>query len=117
MKPPLFLFMTNKFTKIAHYGWLGILFLAPIILWLIPSTTFDAHSQDDFSICPSKFIFDFECLGCGMTRAVLHFHHFEFSEGVYYNTGVLVIYPALIALWFMLVFKSWKQLNISRFFK
>ena len=34
-----------------------------------------------------------------MTRAVMHFHHFDFTEAIYYNTGVVLIYPFLVWLW------------------
>jgi len=35
-----------------------------------------------------------------MTRAVMHFHHFEFEEAISYNMGVVLVYPLLIWVWF-----------------
>ncbi len=87
--------------------WLAALFLAPVLLWLLPENFFDSG----VAICPSKVFFDLECLGCGMTRAVMHLHHLNLDEAVYYNAGVLVIYPALVILWFVWVYKSLKRLK------
>lgn len=36
-----------------------------------------------------------------MTRAVMHFHHLEIEEAIYYNMGVVVIFPALVFVWFV----------------
>ena len=87
--------------------WLAALLLFPIVLWILPETFFDTG----IAICPSRVFFDLECLGCGMTRAVMHFHHFNFDEAVYYNTGVLIVYPVLVVLWFVWVFKSVRRLR------
>ena len=84
--------------KNVQRAWLALLLAFPIALWLLPSGVFD---NTGIEICPSKLFFDFECLGCGMTRAVMHFHHFEIEEAVYYNIGVVVIYPALVFVWFV----------------
>jgi hypothetical protein len=66
--------------------WLIALLLVPIILWILPGDFFD---DGDLIICPSRFLFDIECFGCGMTRAVQHMHNFQWDDAVYYNTGVL----------------------------
>lgn len=76
---------------------LAFLFLAPIVGWILPADFFDNRNIE---LCPSKFLFDFECLGCGITRAVMHFHNFDFGAAVYYNTLVLGIYPFLVYLWY-----------------
>ncbi len=78
------------------WTWFFILALTPIILWIIPSDTFD-----DLGIktCPSLLLFDIECWGCGITRAVLHFHHLEFADAAYYNRLVFFVYPFLVYLW------------------
>ena len=87
--------------------WLAALLLTPVVLWILPATFFDTG----VAICPSKVFLDLECLGCGMTRAVMHMHHFDIEEAVYYNTAVLAIYPALVILWFVWVYKSIKRLK------
>jgi len=89
--------------------WLLALLLTPVVLWILPADFFD---NSKVVLCPSRLFFDVECLGCGMTRAVMHIHHFEFSEAIYYNLGVVLIYPALVILWFILSVAAAWQLNI-----
>ena len=62
-----------------------------------------------YEICPSKLFFNVECFGCGMTRAVMHFHHWELNEAFYYNYGVMVVYPALVVIWFLWIYKAIKR--------
>jgi hypothetical protein len=83
--------------------WLAALLAAPIVLWILPSDFFD---NGEIITCPSRLFFDIECLGCGMTRAVMHMHHLEFADAMYYNTGVAVVFPALVLLWLYLVRKA-----------
>ena len=83
--------------KILFTVWLVILVAFPIILWLLPGDFFD---DGQIITCLSRLLFGLECLGCGMTRAVMHFHHFDFEEAFFYNYGVVIVYPLLVWLWF-----------------
>lgn len=91
--------------------WLPLLLIEPIVLWLLPADFFD---NTGIEICPSKAIFNIECFGCGMTRAVMHMHHFEFSDAIFYNYGVVVIYPALVVVWFIWVKRAATRLGILK---
>ncbi len=82
--------------KAIHTAWLIALLVCPIALWLMPV---DYFNNGGGLSCPSESWFGIECLGCGMSRAVMHFHHFDFMEAIYYNSLVVVIYPFLIWLW------------------
>lgn len=90
--------------------WLVLLLLAPPVLWLLPAGFFD-NGQ---TICPSKLFFDIECLGCGMTRAVMHFHHFNFGDAAYYNRGVFIVYPVLVFLWITWVIQAARRVGIIK---
>jgi Protein of unknown function (DUF2752) len=81
-------------------AWLVLLLIAPFVLWILPGDFFD---NTGIEICPSKLFFNFECLGCGMTRAVMHMHHFQFEDAIFFNYGVVAIYPLLIVIWFIWV--------------
>lgn len=88
----------SKFLSWIHKGWLVALTIFPVLLWLLPATFFD---RTGLELCPSKYFFDIECFGCGITRAVMHLHHFDWREAVYYNNLVVVVYPALVVTWFI----------------
>lgn len=51
------------------------------------------------SICLSKTLAGMECYACGMTRAVMHFIHFDFQEAWDYNKLSFIVVPMLIPLW------------------
>lgn len=53
-----------------------------------------------------------ECPGCGITRAVVNFHHFEFGEAIYYNWGVLIVYPILAFFWVLFLKELLLELNL-----
>lgn len=83
--------------KILRSLWLFALLACPFVLWLLPA---DFFNESSVLMCPSRSILDLECLGCGITRAVMHFHHFDFLEAYFYNALVVVVYPFLTWLWY-----------------
>ncbi len=99
---------TNPATKYKWFNlsWLIALLACPLVLFIMPSTFFDNTGVE---MCPSKFLFDFECYGCGMTRAVMHLHHFELNEAIYYNYGIVLVYPVLVFFWFLWTKKAWNR--------
>ena len=50
-----------------------------------------------------RVFFDFECRGCGMTRAVMHLMHFDLDSAVYFNRGSVFIFPLLVYVWWLWV--------------
>lgn len=88
--------------------WFLALITCPMILWVLPSGSFDNSSV---VLCPSRLFFDIECWGCGMTRAIMHMHHLDVESAVYYNTGSLLVYPALFLVWLSWTIKAAKRLE------
>ncbi len=100
-----------KLSKSLERIWLIILLAVPIVLWILPGDFFDSGTVD---LCPSKLFFDFECLGCGITRAVMHFHNFQYSDALFYNYGVVIVYPILIMMWLIFVKASLQNLGLKQ---
>lgn len=76
--------------------WIAALLIFPIVLWIMPANFFESS---DVILCPSRLFFDVECFGCGITRAIMNLHHFNFEQALYFNGFSFVMYPALIAVW------------------
>lgn len=95
--------------KALHHLWLIALILCPIVLWILPADSFD---ETGVLTCPSRAWFDIECLGCGITRAVMYFHNFDFTSAIFYNSLVLLVYPFLVWLWQLWVRAELKYLGI-----
>jgi len=49
-----------------------------------------------------------------MTRAVMHLHHFDFDDAVYFNRGVFIVYPALVIIWCVWVYKVFARIRAAR---
>jgi hypothetical protein len=62
------------------------LFLA---LLFLPKDYFDTGQ----SVCVSVLLFDFNCFGCGMTRAIQHLIHLDFEGAYCYNKLSFIVLP------------------------
>ena len=72
--------------------YLVILILIPIVILILPADFFDTGN----SICFSIVFFDNECYACGLTRAIQHLIHLDFSIGYEYNKLSIIVLPVLI---------------------
>jgi hypothetical protein len=72
-----------------------ITIISPFILLFLPANYFD---QGD-SICLSKMLLNYQCYACGLTKATMHFIHFEFEKAWSYNKLVFIVVPMLVPLW------------------
>jgi hypothetical protein len=77
--------------------WLKLAFfvITPMVFLLLPATYFDEGE----ATCPSKRFFDIECIGCGMTRAIMHLIHLDLESAIYFNYGSIIVAPILAFLW------------------
>jgi hypothetical protein len=73
-----------------------ILTSVPVLLLLLPAAYFDKGE----SICISRVLFDQECYGCGITRAVQHMLHGEVRTAFALHPASVVVTPIGIVLWF-----------------
>ena len=86
---------SNKVKKAGLTIWLAL----PLVLLILPADYFDHGAV----ICPSKRFLNIECPGCGMTRAIQHAIHFQFSKSWDYNKGVVIILPILVLIYLHIV--------------
>lgn len=69
--------------------------IAPFVLWMLPVDFFDSGD----SICLSKMLANMECYACGLTRATMHFIHFDFIKAWEFNKLSFIVVPMLFPLW------------------
>ena len=99
---------TTKHKKLFDRLWLSLLIALPVVLWLLPSDFFDNGS----SLCLSRSLFNKECIGCGITRAVMHLHHFEWREAMAFNKMSVIVYPLLVIIWCGKIIRQLKNLEV-----
>jgi hypothetical protein len=85
----------------------GVILVVPFILWMLPANFFDTGQ----SICLSKLIMERDCPGCGMTRAVQHAMHGEFTLAFGFNKVIIVIMPLFIFIYLRLVRDTIRRLK------
>ena len=83
--------MKNKYPKI----FLATLLIIPLVLLLLPSAFFDSGN----SVCMSVVFFDRECYACGMTRAIQHLIHLDFTIAYEYNRISFLALPLLVFIY------------------
>lgn len=76
------------------YFW--FLLLIPVTFLILPKDFFDSGQ----SLCLSKWLFNLECLGCGITRAIQHLIHFNFKVAYEFNKLSIIVLPTLVFVWF-----------------
>jgi hypothetical protein len=79
--------------------------IVPVILLVLPADFFDQGQ----SICLSVLLLHQECYACGLTRAIMHLIHFEFSDAYYFNPLGFIVFPLLAYQWFLWFWKDWKS--------
>jgi len=96
--------MLSKWKRKIGYLVYGVIFLLGVLLLFLPSTYFDEGQ----SICASQVLFDMECYGCGMTRAIQHLIHLDIQNAYALNKLSLIVLPLMIYLY---ISSFWKFHN------
>jgi hypothetical protein len=90
--------MANKLLKnnlkLKFYFVCSFLLVLTIALLILPGNYFDNGS----SKCVSVLLFDVECYGCGMTRAIQHLIHCDFKIAYEYNKLSFIVFPLFVFL-------------------
>ncbi len=64
------------------------------------------------TVCIFKSLFDIECFGCGMTRAIYLLLHGDINGAVEYNWRVIIILPLLLTLYIDYIISRLNRRNI-----
>lgn len=81
--------------------------IIPLVFLFLPADYFNNGK----SVCVSKTVFDVECYGCGITRAIQHLIHFQFEEAWHFNKLSFIVAPLIIFLWIKHMFKIYKKIK------
>ena len=85
------LFSPNLLRSLRILFWVSV----PVILLLIPADSFDNGPV----MCVSRWWLGIECLGCGLTRGVMHLIHFDWAAAWGFNKMSFIATPLLAFLW------------------
>ena len=84
-----------------------VLIIIPIVLLVLPADFFDYGN----SVCLSIVLFERECFGCGMTRAIQHLIHLDFSTAYMFNKLSFIVLPLLIITYIKELIKLYKKFS------
>ena len=79
------------------------------LIYQIPSESM-VQKEETTTTCLHKGILGFGCPGCGMTRAIHSFLHFNFKEAAHFNFAIFGLFP-------LLIFQSLYQISGNEKFK
>lgn len=77
-------------------------FVLPVIILFIPEKWITAQS----SICLIKYLTGYDCLGCGITRAIISLLKLEIEKAILYNGMVILVFPILTFKWIRYIYSS-----------
>ncbi len=84
-----------------------LVFIAGIVLLILPADFFDTGQ----SLCVSVLLFDMECYGCGMTRAIQHLIHLDIQEAYHFNKLAFAVLPLSMYLIIADAVKLYKKMK------
>ena len=87
--------------------------IIPIVLIILPPNFFD-NGQ---TTCLSVLLFDKPCLGCGMTRAIQHLIHLDFTSAYNFNKISFLVFPILIFFWIKEFLKILKKKEFQKYLR
>jgi hypothetical protein len=76
-----------------------IIILLPIIGLAVANLSLKSHT----GFCLIKIFTGHECIGCGLTRAIVALSKFEFKTAYDFNHLIIVVAPLLFILWIIML--------------
>ncbi|MDR2868809.1 MAG: DUF2752 domain-containing protein [Bacteroidales bacterium] len=72
-----------------------VIALLPFMLYFVPLKWLTGPH----TICLFKNIFGRDCIGCGITRAVISTLQFDFAGAFHFNKLIVIVFPLMLYLW------------------
>jgi fatty-acid desaturase len=101
----------KRYNNLFHLFIVCGLLLLPLVLIAMPANFFD---DTGVVVCLSRLVFDIDCYACGLTRAVQHAIHLDFSAAYEYNKLVVLVLPLLVLMWMKQLKIHWRKWNQSK---
>lgn len=101
----------RNYNRIKYIG----LFVGLLALPIIPLLFDKTHLDNNSSVCLSVLLFDLECYGCGMGRALWHLLHLDYEAAKIYNPLSFVVFPLLVFSWVKELQQLRKKIRENRF--
>lgn len=92
----------SEYKRILKFIFILIL---PITVYII---AFLCVKYSHGSLCLWKNIFNFDCPGCGITRAFLAVCRLDFDEAYRYNSKIFIVIPVFVFIWLEEIVKTIK---------
>ncbi len=86
--------LPSNYKKPIAYSIAALLSVAFITLLMLPADYFDTGRAS----CVSVILFDVECYGCGMTRAIQHLLHLDFQKAYEFNKLSFIVLPLSVIM-------------------
>ena len=99
----------TKFKKKFFIIYFSGLLLIPIVLIILPADFFDKGQ----SFCLSVLLFDQTCPGCGITRAIQHLIHLDFTTTYSFNKLAFIVFPVLTFVYIGELRRIYKKIKTS----
>ena len=72
-----------------------VILIMPILLYFIPVEWLNKQP----TICLFKYMFGFDCYGCGITRAIISGIQLNLQGALEYNKMIVIVLPLLTYIW------------------
>jgi len=88
---------------------LALIAIGAVVLLILPATYFDTGQ----SMCVSVMLFNIQCYGCGMTRAIQHLIHLDFESAYEYNKLAFIVLPLIVYMYLWEINRALKELKAN----
>lgn len=68
----------------------------------------DPNQPGHYPLCPTKYLFGFDCPGCGLTRATHDLVTGNVAGALDHNVLIVVLAPLVVFLWVRWFLRAWR---------